>query len=215
MTASDGPDGYRARGAPPAQNDDGTITPTAAGGSFVFTPTESLAALRHMYDTYRTQLWWRYGFKDAYNPVRSWFATDHLGIDQGPIVLMIENHRTGTIWETFMRNEHVQRGLERAGFRPVQVSVEDDEVVEARPGIELYPNPVAHEAQVVLQLQATEDVHLALYNVLGQVVYRERRMLPPGRSVVPVDVSAFAPGVYLLDVTHDDIRYTRPFTIAR
>ena len=119
LTASDIPSSYRARGAPPAQSDDGTVTPAAAGGSFAFTPHESLAALRHMYDAYRTQIWGPYGFKDAFNPSRAWVATDYLGIDQGPIVLMIENSRTGRIWKRFMQHAAIQRGLARAGFAPV------------------------------------------------------------------------------------------------
>jgi hypothetical protein len=118
FTASDIPSSYRARGAPPAQNDDGTITPSAVAGSFPFTPQESLAALRHMYDRYRTQIWGPFGFKDAFNPSQRWFADDYLGIDQGPIVLMIENHRTGRIWREFMQYPAIQRGLARAGFLP-------------------------------------------------------------------------------------------------
>jgi hypothetical protein len=119
LTASDIPSSYRARGAPPPESDDGTITPTAAGGSFAFTPRESLAALRYMYATYRTQLWGPYGFKDAFNPTQKWFATDYLAIDQGPIALMIENYRTGRIWNVFMQHTAIQRGLERAVFTPV------------------------------------------------------------------------------------------------
>jgi hypothetical protein len=119
LTASDIPSSYKARGAPPPESDDGTITPTAAGGSFAFTPHESLAALRYMYATYRTKLWGPYGFKDAFNPTQKWFATDYLAIDQGPIVLMIENYRTGRIWQVFMRHTAVRRGLARAGFTPV------------------------------------------------------------------------------------------------
>jgi hypothetical protein len=119
LTASDVPASYKARGAPPAESDDGTITPTAAGGSFAFTPRESLAALRHMYATYRTQIWGPYGFKDAFNPSRQWFALDTLGIDQGPIVLMIENFRTGRIWQAMMAHPAIQRGLARAEFAPM------------------------------------------------------------------------------------------------
>jgi hypothetical protein len=119
LTASDIPSSYRARGAPPPQSDDGTISPTAAAGSFPFTPHESLAALRYMYATYRTQIWGPYGFKDAFNPSMRWFAADYLGIDQGPIVLMIENHRTGRIWHVFMQHPAIRRGLVRAGFIPV------------------------------------------------------------------------------------------------
>jgi hypothetical protein len=119
LTASDIPSSYKARGAPPPESDDGTITPTAAGGSFAFTPRESLAALRYMYATYRPQLWGPYGFKDAFNPTQKWFASDYLAIDQGPILLMIENYRTGRIWQVFMQHAAIQRGLARAGFAPV------------------------------------------------------------------------------------------------
>ncbi|HSF31163.1 MAG TPA: glucoamylase family protein [Candidatus Tectomicrobia bacterium] len=119
LTASDIPASYGARGAPPPESDDGTITPTAAGGSFAFTPRESLASLRHMYASYRTKIWGPYGFRDAFNPSKQWFATDYLGIDQGPIVLMIENYRTDGIWDVFMQHPAIQHGLERAGFVPM------------------------------------------------------------------------------------------------
>lgn len=119
LTASDIPSSYRARGAPPPESDDGTITPTAIAGSFPFTPHESLAALRHIYTTYRQQIWGPYGFKDAFNPSQQWFASDYLGIDQGPIVLMLENYRTGRVWQVFMRHPVIQRGLARAGFVPI------------------------------------------------------------------------------------------------
>jgi hypothetical protein len=120
LSASDTPLGYGARGAPPAYKDDGTLTPTASAGSFVFTPQESLATLRYMYNTYRTQLWGPYGFKDALNPSQDWFSADYLGVNQGPIVLMIENHRSGRIWQVFMQNEAIQNGLKAAGFTPRQ-----------------------------------------------------------------------------------------------
>ena len=77
------------------------------------------AALRYIYATYRTQIWGPFGFKDAFNPSEKWFATDYLGIDQGPIVLMIENYRSGRIWNIFMQHPNVQRGLALAGFLPV------------------------------------------------------------------------------------------------
>jgi hypothetical protein len=68
---------------------------------------------------YRTQLWGHYGFKGAFNPSVQWFNTDYIGIDQGAIVLLIENHRTGRIWEVFMRNAAIQRGLSYAGFTTI------------------------------------------------------------------------------------------------
>ena len=117
LTACDGPppNGYSARGLPPAL-DDGTIAATAAGGSMPFTPEYSLPTLRYFYDHGRLNLWTAYGFRDAFNSGQGWFDTDELGIDQGPIVIMIENYRTQNVWRLFMRNAEVQRGLQRAGF---------------------------------------------------------------------------------------------------
>jgi hypothetical protein len=117
LTACDGPPptGYAARGLPPGL-DDGTIAPTAAGGAMAFTPEYSLPTLQYLYSHGRTALWTAYGFIDAFNQGDQWYDTDELGIDQGPIVIMIENYRTQRPWRLFMQNEEVQRGLQRAGF---------------------------------------------------------------------------------------------------
>jgi len=119
LTACDGPTGYAAHGAPPAENDDGTIAPTAAGGSLAFAPEYALPALRQFYTQYRPRIWTAYGFRDAFNLGAQWYGSDELGIDQGPIVVMIENYRTQRVWQLFMRNEEAQRGLQRAGFVPL------------------------------------------------------------------------------------------------
>ncbi len=116
LTACDGPSGYAAHGAPPALNDDGTIAPTAPGGAMAFTPEYSLPTLQYFYSHYRPHIWTAYGFRDAFNIGAQWYDTDELGIDQGPIVIMIENYRTQRPWRLFMQNEEVQRGLQRAGF---------------------------------------------------------------------------------------------------
>lgn len=115
LTACDGPTGYEAHGAPPALNDDGTIAPTAPGAAMAFAPDISLPTLRHFYG-FRTHIWTAYGFRDAFNLGAQWYATDELGIDQGPIVIMIENYRTQRPWRLFMQNAEVQQGLQRAGF---------------------------------------------------------------------------------------------------
>lgn len=116
LTACDGPSGYSAHGAPPEQNDDGTIAPTAAGAAIAFTPEYSLPTLRYLYTQYRPRLWTAYGFRDAFNLGQGWVGTDELGIDQGPIVIMIENYRTQRVWRRFMQHDVVRRGLRRAGF---------------------------------------------------------------------------------------------------
>ena len=116
LTACDGPTGYEAHGAPPALNDDGTIAPTAPGGAMAFTPEISLPTMQYFYSHGRTALWTAYGFRDAFNQSVQWYDTDELGIDQGPIVIMIENYRTQRPWRLFMQNAEAQRGLQRAGF---------------------------------------------------------------------------------------------------
>ncbi len=119
LTACDGPSNYAARGAPGPQTfDDGTIAPTAAGGSLPFAPEYAVPALRHFYSHYRPRIWTAYGFRDAFNLGAQWWGPDELGIDQGPIVLMIENHRSQRVWRLFMKCPEVQRGLQRAGFVP-------------------------------------------------------------------------------------------------
>ncbi len=120
LTACDGPMGYKAYGAPPGRAiHDGTIAPTAALGSFQFTPDLSWQALLHM----RTipGLWGLYGFADAYNlekPDRPWIAMDAIGIDQGAILLSIENARSGLIWRLFSSRPEIQRALGLCGFKP-------------------------------------------------------------------------------------------------
>ena len=123
LTACDGPGSngthsYIARGAPPAENDDGTIAPTAAGGSLPFAPEECTRALRTIYDRYRERIWCGYGFRDAFNLKEDWFGVDAIGIDQGPILIMAENLRTGRVWQVMRRNEVFRRGLKQAGFQP-------------------------------------------------------------------------------------------------
>ena len=124
LTACDGPNqtingvtyaGYAARGAP-GGFDDGTIAPTAAGGSIAFASEASVPTLRYFYKQFRRNIWTSYGFRDAFNFGAQWWDTDELGIDQGPIVVMIENYRSQRIWQLFMQNAEIQRGLQRAGF---------------------------------------------------------------------------------------------------
>ena len=124
LTACDGPDrngyrGYQARGAPPPENDDGTISPAAAGGSLPFAPEICLPALRNFDAKYHDRLWTRYGFGDAFNVKADWFAAVTLGIDQGPILLMAANYRNSSVWKRMMQSPVIQRGLARAGFKPL------------------------------------------------------------------------------------------------
>ena len=113
LTASDDPDGY---GVHTPDNDNGTIAPTAALASFPYAPAEALKALRHFLGTFGERIWRHHGFVDAFCPQRDWYADTHLAIDQGPIILMIENFRTGLLWKLFMSAPEVRTGLRRLGF---------------------------------------------------------------------------------------------------
>jgi hypothetical protein len=113
LTASDNHSGYSAHSP---SNDLGVITPTAALSSFPYSPEYSMDALKFFYYTVGDKLWGDYGFYDAYNPTEGWVADSYLAIDQGPIIVMIENHRTGLLWELFMSAPEVQEGLTFLGF---------------------------------------------------------------------------------------------------
>jgi hypothetical protein len=114
LTASDIQNGYTASSP---TNDRGVIAPTAAISSIPYTPEESMQALRFFYYTLGDKIWGDYGFKDAFNLTTLWFANSYLAIDQGPIICMIENHRTGFLWETFMANEDLINGLNLLEFK--------------------------------------------------------------------------------------------------
>jgi hypothetical protein len=146
LTASDGPGdftreiggrsrtfmGYAARGASFTEvRDDGTLAPTAAGGSIPFAPEITVPALIAMREKYGDHLFTEYGFLDAFNPTLAsgpppqagtivpglgWFDSDYLGIVEGPIVAMVENYRTGLVWKYMRKNPYIVRGLQRAGF---------------------------------------------------------------------------------------------------
>lgn len=113
LTASVNPDGYSAQSP---TNDNGTITPTAAISAMPYTPAESIATLKHLYHAYGKQLWGEFGFRDAFNLDRDWFAPTYLAIDQGTIVPMIENYRTQLCWNTFMSNPEIPRMLKAIGW---------------------------------------------------------------------------------------------------
>ena len=117
ITASDSQQGYVVWGGPPAIGPiDGTVVPSATGGSLPFLPAETLQVLRNIREHYGAA-WSGYGFVDAFNPLKNWYDTDVVGIDTGITMLMAENLRTGFVWNTFMKNPEAQRGMQRAGFQ--------------------------------------------------------------------------------------------------
>ena len=132
ITASDSAKGYLAWGGPPRDRDiDGTVVPSAAGGSLMFTPEISVAALRAMHEKYGDRVYGKYGFVDAFNPNTGWVDSDVIGINAGIILLSAENARTGNVWNWFMRNREIQRAMQLAGLARYQKNQSDLRVKKA------------------------------------------------------------------------------------
>lgn len=114
LTASYSVKGYAAHNP---QEDFGVISPTAAISSIPYTPKESMKVIRHLYEDLGDKVWGKYGFYDAFSETDNWYPKRYLGIDQGPIVVMIENYRSGLLWKLFMGNKDVQNGLKKLDFQ--------------------------------------------------------------------------------------------------
>ena len=223
LTACDGPNGtgylgYSARGAPgPGTTDDGTIAPTASGGSMPFTPEISIPTLRNMYEQYRSTLWTPYGFADAFNLKAGWWASDVIGIDQGPIALMIENYRTGSVWNRMMAASEIQNGLTAAGFTPV---------VSVPPGAERlplqwslgqnYPNPFNPTTTIQLTVAGRERVVVRAFDMLGrEVATLMDEVKDAGTYRVPFHAAGLASGAYIYRMTAGNVVRTRTMILLK
>lgn len=112
------------------QKDNGTICPPATMAALPYLPAETLAAIRHFYFDRKAKLWGDYGFYDAFNKTRSWYARSYLAINQGPVIVMIENYRTGLLWRLFMSCAEVQEGLKKLGFETVFIEGSESNIVK-------------------------------------------------------------------------------------
>lgn len=115
LTSSYSVRGYAGH-APSAKRDIGVISPTAALSSFPYTPKESMQAMKHWYNDRKDKLFGVYGFYDAFSETENWYTPRYLAIDQGPIVVMMENYRSGLLWKLFMSCPEVKSGLQKLGF---------------------------------------------------------------------------------------------------
>jgi hypothetical protein len=114
LTASDSWQGYAVHSP---TEDLGVVSPTAALAAYPYAPAESLLAMKHFYNDLGDKIWGEYGFVDGFSEQHDWYAKSYLAIDQGPIVVMIENQRSGLLWKLFMGSPEVQKGLKKLGFQ--------------------------------------------------------------------------------------------------
>src|SRR5262249_41617192 len=193
-----------ASGPPTHQSENGTASPTSVAGSLPFAPEICRPTLRNMYENYPL-LWGTYGFKDAFNPghLRApWYDTDFLGIDQGPIVLMIENFTGNNIWNRFMQIPAIQNGLSRAGFLPsgAVTAADPPKPVLALALLASQPSPIQGRGTIRFRIPVAgaRRLRLLLYDARGR---RERLLLdderPAGEQSIALDASGLAQGVYL------------------
>jgi hypothetical protein len=216
LTACDGPppNNYSARGT--NSNDDGTIAPTAPGGSIPFAPEICIPTLRYMYNTYRTQLWTPYGFRDAFNLTKNWWGPDEIGIDEGPILLMAENYRTQSVWKTFMKSSIIQQGLLRAGFT-LTTHVAAAAIPPGRSELaQNYPNPFNPSTEISFAIPGKGRVSLKVYDILGRMVsIIVDRQLGAGTYRFSWDGSGMSSGIYFYRLTVDSRIETKKMILMR
>ncbi|NUQ82631.1 MAG: T9SS type A sorting domain-containing protein [Bacteroidetes bacterium] len=199
-TASDNPWGYNAH--EPQNNDNGTITPTAGLSSFPYTPVESMALLKNLYYTYGDRLYGVFGFRDAFNVKENWFAQSIIAIDQGPIIVMIENHRTQLLWNLFMKNPEIIPALKAMGFEEgLFTPVEQDPVPE--PGNirinSVYPNPFNPETKIEIDNPSQGTAEITVWSINGQLILTLfSGILPEGVSTLKWTPGNLATGKYLI-----------------
>ncbi|MBL7067580.1 MAG: T9SS type A sorting domain-containing protein [Candidatus Marinimicrobia bacterium] len=173
LTASDDPFvGYMAH-EPTLERDNGTITPTAALSTFPYTPTESMQVLKYFYRVLGEDIVGPLGFKDAFNQSQDWVAGSYIAIDQGPIIVMIENYRSGLLWENFMANPEIQSMLDAIGFvtdTTTAISPETDVLPKRFTLCGNYPNPFNPGTKIRFEVPKQQKVEAFIYNLNGQLV---------------------------------------------
>jgi hypothetical protein len=197
LTASDDPFGYLAH---EPNNDNGTISPTAALSSMPYTPAESMAALKHFYRVRGEKLWGSMGFYDAFNLSEDWYATSTLAIDQGPIICMIENYRSGLLWNLFMADPAIQPALDSIGFVEDLTAVSNPQSNDFE--LLAYPNPTADVLNLAFVVEKPGPVSLALLDAQGSLLHHiyDEKNAPSGLFSRAVALEGLSSGLYFFKV---------------
>lgn len=202
LTASDDPlVGYLAH-EPTLDRDNGTISPTAALSSMPYTPTESMAALKHFYREHGEDLWGPMGFYDAFNLSENWFADSYLAIDQGPIVVMLENYRTELFWDLFNENPEIQPALDAIGFvaDSAWITSLGDPLSE---DWTVGPNPLGQEKAIIISgPEKYKTLSVVLFDLQGRKVSQES-ILPSNAGEWQISFPEMSAGTYYLGISSE------------
>ncbi len=206
ITASDQADGYSERR--PMDNDNGTIAPTAALGSFPYTPVESMKALKYFYRERGAELFGPMGFYDAFNDELNWVAGSYLAIDQGPILIMLENYRTGLIWNAVMQDADVKNGLTKLGFEDSGTSIGDGTIEST--DVKIIQNEQSGNITFRLPDKLKEPATVSIYNMDGKQVLQVQ-VTSVDKSSVSISIGSLEYGVYLFEIVSMNLKYRGKF----
>jgi hypothetical protein len=165
-----------------------------------YTPEESKSVLTHFYRTYGQHLWGEYGFYDAFNPQVNWFADSYLAIDQGPIIDMIENYRSGLLWDRFMKNPEISPALEAIGFKEDIVDVAEPPATQS---FDFLVYPTITQGEVYISVSGEADiasVEIFMTDILGKAIPFELSGLGAGQGCVQLTNSEGVSGLILISV---------------
>ena len=199
LTASDDPDGYTAH--EPMDNDNGTSSPTAALASMPYAPDQALKALKYFYRERGQDLFGIYGPYDAFNDYRNWIQKAYIGIDQGPIIVMIENQRSGLLWNYVMRDTDLQAGLDKLGFSYQSTAVSEASSI---PEVKIFPNPAHKSFTLTIPEEITRQAFtVKIYSIEGKKVID--RSCQPGTSQVLFEELPLPMGLYLIQIQSNNL----------
>lgn len=209
LTASDSPYGYTAH--QPWANDNGTISPTAALASMPYAPKEALNALKYFYRERGKELFGIYGPYDAFNDRLNWVQKSYIGIDQGPIVIMIENQRSGLLWNYVMKDPDLQIGLNKLGFSYETTNNKEQQKTD---NIKLFPNPTQNALSLVIPNQINgQAVVVKLFNMEGKNIFT--KSFQPLTPEYTLNLHQIPNGLYLIEITTDKVRFQSKLVIKK
>lgn len=215
--------------------DNGTISPTGAIGNYPYAPEAALKALKYFYQERGAELWGQYGFLGGLNDNmdrvddflpwyesnpdfgnityydieindNTWIENDYIGIDQGPMVIMIENHRTGLLWDIVSKDEDVQNGLQSLGF---EYSTGVDDIAEGN--ISIYPNPSKGVFQINTDIPEGQKWNMNIYSINGEIV----KSIQSNISNTTIDCTDLANGIYIIHFINNQKQYQTKLLIRK